>query len=209
MITKFLVEGAQAVKCASECLRNNEVIAFKTDTIYGLSTNVYNQMAVDGVFVAKSRYEGKPLITLVPQNYDITKLVKVSPNATKLMNAFWPGPLTIIYEECKNNGMAQKIGLNGKVSLRMPNSKLCLAILNDFGSPITSTSANISGEATPNNGSDILDAFDGKISLVIDSGVVEQNIPSTIVDASGKDIIIIRDGAIQREKIEQVLGKKL
>ena len=184
-----------------DALKNNGVIAFKTDTIYGLSCSAYSDEGIDKIFNLKGR-ENKPLILLVEKDFDISQLVYVNENAKKIIENFWPGKLTIIFK-CKAK-MNEKLLLNGKISLRCPSSKLCQGILNGLKQPITSTSANLSGQKVLQSPSEIEGVFKGV--LVIDSGICENSLPSTIIDASEEEIKLIREGEIKFNDILKVLN---
>ena len=183
-----------------KALANDQVVAFRTDTVYGLSTNIHSDKAVANIFKLKKRNDGKPLIVLVPNSYDITKLVYVSSDAKKLIDAFWPGPLTIIFK--LKGKIARGITTYDTLSLRMPNNGTCNKLLDSYGKPITSTSCNISGEQILNNAVDIAKTFD---IPVLDGGICDGGKPSTIVNCAGDKVVILREGEISKEDIYKVL----
>lgn len=182
-------------------LKSDKTIAFLTDTIYGLSCDIFSKNAVDNLFQLKGRPEGKPLIVLIPKNYPVRELVEVNDLAQKLMNTFWPGPLTIIFKT--KASIAPGITPYDTLSLRMPKDRLCQEILSYYQKPITSTSANLSGEPILNDPISIVRTF--PTITVINSGTRENSSPSTIVDVSGDEIKYLRIGAITKEEIENII----
>ncbi|MBR4745671.1 MAG: threonylcarbamoyl-AMP synthase [Clostridia bacterium] len=190
------------VKLVANELKSGNVIAFRTDTIYGLSSTIYDDNAVAKIFELKKRNDGKPLIVLVPKNFDITSLVEINENAKKLIDAFWPGPLTIIFK--LKSQVAKGITPFDTLSLRMPNDDTCQKLLESVGEPITSTSCNISGEQILNNPKDIDRTFN---IMVLDGGVAFGGMPSTIVNVAVNPVQILRIGAISEQEIINVLEK--
>lgn len=188
------------VEYAANELKKGNVIAFRTDTVYGLSSSIHDDNAVAKIFELKKRNDGKPLIVLVPNNFDITSLVEVNENAKKLIDAFWPGPLTIIFK--LKGHVAKGITPFDTLSLRMPNDATCQRLLESVGEPITSTSCNISGEPILTNAVDINNTFD---IVVLDGGVADGGVPSTIVNVAVNPVQVLRVGAISEQKIMKVL----
>lgn len=186
---------------AIQDLKSDKPIAFLTDTIYGLSSDIFSKNAVDNLFKLKGRPEGKPLIVLIPKGYPVDQLVEVNDLSKKLMDTFWPGPLTIIFKT--KAIIAPGITPYDTLSLRMPNDPLTQTILTLYQKPITSTSANLSGEPALNDPISIARTF--PTIAVIDSGTREHSIPSTIVDISSGEIKYLRIGAISKEEIEKVI----
>ena len=186
-------------KVASE-IKGGNVVAFKTDTVYGLSSVIDDDNAVDKIFKLKRRYEGKPLIVLVPLKFDISKLIKVNNNILKLTKQFWPGPLTIIGKV--NCSVARGVTPYDTLSVRMPNDKVCQRLLSAVGKPITSTSCNLSGQPILTNAASIDKTFD---VCVLDGGECTGGIPSTIVDCSGETIKVLREGSIKEADIFNAL----
>lgn len=182
-------------------LKSDKTIAFLTDTIYGLSCDIFSKNAVDNLFKLKGRPEEKPLIVLIPKNYPVRELVEVNALAQKLMNAFWPGPLTIIFKT--KASIAPGITPYDTLSLRMPDDTLTQKILTLYQKPITSTSANLSGEPALNDPISIARTF--PTISVMNSGTREHSVPSTIVDISSGEMKYLRIGAISKEEIEKVI----
>lgn len=185
-------------------LKNSEVVCFKTDTVYGLSCNPFSDEAVKTVFDLKQRNTNSPLILLISRNYDYKNIVKSNPLAEKLINRFWPGPLTIIFESKVK--FAKGVVYNGKVSLRMPNDEFCQSLLSQVDFPLTSTSANISGKENPNNFKALKMLFPSV--FVVDGGKVSKDCPSSIVDVSDNSLKIIREGKIGKQELIDAVNEK-
>ncbi len=175
----------------------NKVIVFPTDTVYGVGCMIEDIDAVHRIYELKNRDYSKPLAILTP-NANIEKYVKnISPKAKELMNKYWPGALTIIYE--KTDLINDVVTSNLKtVGFRMPNSKIALAVLNRFGIMAT-TSINISGMPPLNNKEDIIKEFKNKIDYIVMDDEVSSDVSSTVVDLSQNDIKILRQGSIKIE----------
>ena len=203
MKTELLKENY--LQKAKDIIENDGVIAFPTDTVYGLCCNAFSSEAIEKIYQLKGREHTKALIIMIPQNYDISNLVKnVSEIAKRLMQNFWPGALTIIFES-KNILPKNATGGLTTVGVRIPDNQIALELINYLNIPLCTTSANISGEQSPIYANEVLKYFDGKLELVIDGGVCDKKIPSTICDATKEDINILRVGSISIEKIKQIL----
>lgn len=188
-----------------EYLNSGKVIAFKTDTVYGFSCSAQNEKACKKIVEMKGR-ENKPMLLLVGNNVDYKKYVKTNNLIEKLIQNFWPGALTIIFE---NNFDFNKYITCGKntIGVRMPKDDLCEKILNSVDYPIVSTSANFSGKRQLCSANEILEKFAGKVDLIVDSGVCTEFLPSTIVLADENNATVLREGVISKAEIEKVLTK--
>ena len=184
-------------------LNSGKVIAFKTDTVYGFSCSAKDENACKKIVEMKGR-ENKPMLLLVGEKTDYKKYVKTNSTAEKLIQNFWPGALTIIFEQNFDFNEYITCGKN-TIGVRMPKDDLCEKILCGIDYPIVSTSANISGENQLNSASEILEKFDGKVDLIVDSGVCTNFLPSTIVLTNKNDVTILREGVILKTEIEKVL----
>ena len=186
-------------------LNSGKVIALKTDTVYGFSCSAQNQSACQKIVNIKGR-ENKPMLLLVGKNTDYKKYVKTNDAIEKLICNFWPGALTIIFE---NNFDFNEYITCGKntIGVRMPKDELCEKILNNVDYPIVSTSANISNQKQLCSADEILNVFDGKVDLIVDSGVCNEFLPSTIVLADNNGASVLREGVIPKSEIEKVLDK--
>ena len=191
------------IKLAVEFLKNGKVICFKTDTIYGFSCDATNKVACQKILNAKGR-DGKPFILLAKNTEVVCSFAdNISKHAQKLMEKFWPGPLSIIVNSTDKFSTEVTAG-SKTIAFRVPKDDLCQKILSELDFPITSTSANISGQQSLNNPSQIFDEFDGKIDLIIDSGIATSFLPSTVVNVASENIEVLREGAIKSTDILEV-----
>lgn len=191
---------------AARLIQNGEIIGYPTDTIYGLGTNPFNHVAVEEIFRIKQREPGQQIILLVDKNYDLSVIVEeVNSTAKKLMQNFWPGPLTLVFKN-KASFSPLVTGEKNTVALRAPNNPATLKLLSLCKIPITSTSANKSGAENPKSAKDVYSNFHNEIPMILDDGVVTDSLASTVIDVTASVPKIIREGAISKEQITKVLG---
>lgn len=189
---------------AVDALNKEQTIAFKTDTIYGLSCLSTSPSACEKLAQIKGR-EGKPLILLISQNMSLDKYVSnISNQARKIIDKFWPGPLTIIFKAKYPFCDTITCG-KSTIAIRMPDDSLCERLISAVGEPIVSTSANLSDEKPLNAPDAIFDVFTGKIPYIIDGGKPNNTLSSTIVAIDGDNISVLREGAIKKEAIESII----
>jgi L-threonylcarbamoyladenylate synthase len=195
------------VKEAAQLLQQNEVVAFPTETVYGLGGNAENDEAVEKIFQAKGRPSDNPLIIHIAHNDQLLEFVESVPEkATLLMDAFWPGPLTIIFQK-KDGALSEKASAGLKtVAVRIPDHPLALAVLEACQLPIAAPSANRSGRPSPTTGEHVLEDLDGKVSGILDGGPTGVGVESTVIDCTEEVPVILRPGGITREQIESVVG---
>ncbi len=187
--TKIIDEAARIIKCGG-------IIIYPTDTIYGIGCDAFNMKAVRNIFRIKERNEHNPMLVLVNNLKVLKELVdEMTPLALTLSERFWPGPLTMIFKANKNIHRLLKSD-NGKIGIRIPDNRFCLKLIEECRTPIVSTSANISGQNTPNESDTLINIFGDKVDLFIDAGKLPPSLLSTVVDVSGKKLKIIREGAI-------------
>ena len=190
---------------AGRVIRAGGLVAFPTETVYGLGANGLDSEAVKGIFVAKGRPNDNPLILHIAKKSDVKPLWKHIPdNARRLMDAFWPGPLTIIFIKSQIVPDEVTAGLD-TVAVRMPDNKTALALIRAAGVPIAAPSANISGSPSPTTAEHVLADMDGRIDIIIDGGPCRVGVESTVLTLVGKPTIL-RPGGITKEMIEQVIG---
>ena len=186
-------------------IRNGGLVAFPTETVYGLGANGLDGEAVNKIFEAKGRPNDNPLILHIAKKSDVKQLWKHIPDeARRLMDAFWPGPLTIIY--LKSDIVPDEVtaGLD-TVAVRMPDNKTALALIRAAGVPIAAPSANLSGKPSPTTAEHVLEDMDGRIDMVLDGGPCRVGVESTVISLVGKPRIL-RPGGITKEMLEQVIG---
>jgi L-threonylcarbamoyladenylate synthase len=195
------------VKEAAQLLRQNEVVAFPTETVYGLGGNAENDEAVEKIFLAKGRPSDNPLIIHIAHKEQLSDFVeRVPEKASLLMDAFWPGPLTIIFQK-KDGALSEKASAGLKtVAVRIPDHPLALAVLEACQLPIAAPSANQSGRPSPTKGEHVLEDLDGKVSGILDGGPTGVGVESTVIDCTEAVPVILRPGGITKEQIEAVVG---
>ncbi|MFW5985823.1 MAG: L-threonylcarbamoyladenylate synthase [Halanaerobiales bacterium] len=203
---KALLEEPSLQK-AAELLRAGEVVAFPTETVYGLGADALNPRAVERIFQAKGRPRDNPLIIHIADKEELQELIKgeLSCRGEKLISAFWPGPLTIILEKSSEVPPETTAGLDS-VALRMPSHPVARVLIKLCRRPLAAPSANSSGYPSPTRARHVLNDLEGKIPLIIDGGPCPVGVESTVVDIRDEEINILRPGGIPEEELERVLG---
>jgi len=187
-------------------LRNGEIIAFPTETVYGLGANAYNDEAVQNVFKAKGRPSDNPLIVHISSLEQLKELVKVVDQKSELLiKHFWPGPLTIIFQ--RKGHLSQFVTTLPTIAIRMPDHPIALAIINAAQVPIAAPSANRSGKPSPTKAEHVWMDLQGKIDGIVDGGDTGYGVESTVIDISGSIPTILRPGGITLEQLKEVLGE--
>ncbi|MDZ5471798.1 L-threonylcarbamoyladenylate synthase [Bacillus sp. 31A1R] len=196
------------IKESADLLAKNEVIAFPTETVYGLGGNAQSDEAVLKIFEAKGRPSDNPLIIHIGEKDQLTGFVKKVPEkATILMEKFWPGPLTIIFE--KLDGKLSDFATAGlsTVAVRMPDHPVALALINESKAPIAAPSANRSGRPSPTTAGHVMEDLNGRIAGIVDGGPTGVGVESTVLDCTSEIPVILRPGGVTREQIEAVIGE--
>lgn len=203
-----LSTGFPHITEAASFLQNNEVVAFPTETVYGLGGNATSTEAVEKIFNAKGRPGDNPLIVHISNRLQLETLVTEVPTvAEKLMDEFWPGPLTLIFQ-AKENAVSHRVtaGLS-TVAIRMPDHPVALALIEESGLPLAAPSANLSGKPSPTTAQHVFDDLDGKISGIVDGGATGVGLESTVLDCTEEIPTILRPGGVTKEQIEEVIGR--
>ena len=204
-----LLDGTQKedLAQAAHLLRIGEPVAFPTDTVYGLGANAQDEAAVQKIYHAKGRPSDKPLILLIHDKAQLSQFANhISDTAQTLMDAFWPGPLTLIFPLLE--GTVSTAVTRGKttIGVRMPNHAVALALLELANVPIAAPSANLSGNPSPTTAAQVAADLDGRIAAIVTGSVCNIGEASTIVDVCGDIPVILRQGAISAMQLEEVLG---
>ncbi len=196
------------LKKAADLLLTGNLIAFPTETVYGLGAVISDDNALKEIFTIKKRPFTNPLLVHISSPVQIEKIaVDIPAQAVKLMERFWPGPLSLILPQHPNISPLIT-GNTGKVGIRMPSHPVALGLINLSG-PLAGTSANISSRPSPTEAKHVLDDLAGKIAAIIDTGPTGIGIESTIIDLSGNRPKILRLGGILIEEIEETIGTRL
>ena len=194
---------------AGELIAAGELVAFPTETVYGLGGDALHPDAARKIYAAKGRPSDNPLIIHVAEVSDLERVAKVVPEqAKKLAEAFWPGPLTMVVWKKESVPYATTGGLD-TVAVRMPNHPVALELIRKSGKLIAAPSANTSGRPSPTEGSHVVEDLDGKIAMVLDSGPVGIGIESTIIDLTEEIPMVLRPGYITPEMLSEVLGEEV
>ncbi|MGG3913958.1 L-threonylcarbamoyladenylate synthase [Rossellomorea vietnamensis] len=193
---------------AAKILQQDEVVAFPTETVYGLGANATSDTAVEKIFKAKGRPSDNPLIVHISNKEQLEGLVEEIPSdASKLIEAYWPGPLTIIFKNKEDVFSGRVTAGLDTVGIRMPDHPVALSIIEAAGLPIAAPSANRSGKPSPTTAQHVIDDLEGRIAGVVDGGETGVGVESTVVDCTGEIPVILRPGGITKEQLEEVVGK--
>lgn len=194
------------IKEAAGILREGGLVAFPTETVYGLGADATQRDAAARIYEAKGRPSDNPLIVHIADLEALPGIVREVPEtAVKLANAFWPGPLTMIFHKNKTIPYETTGGLD-TVAVRMPNHPVALALIRESGGYIAAPSANTSGRPSPTIAEHVLEDLGDQIELILDAGPVGIGIESTIVDLTVEPVMILRPGYVNREMLEEVIG---
>ncbi|WP_425451975.1 L-threonylcarbamoyladenylate synthase [Bacillus taeanensis] len=199
-------ESYPQVEEASLWIKKNEVIAFPTETVYGLGGNALSDEAIEKIFKAKGRPSDNPLIVHIAKREQLQGVVSEIPeNAEKLMAHFWPGPLTLVMP--KGDVVSEKVtaGLQ-TVAVRMPDHPVALALLRYADLPVAAPSANLSGKPSPTAAKHVYEDLDGRIAGIVDGGPTGVGVESTVVDCTTDIVTILRPGGVTKEELEAVVG---
>ncbi len=191
---------------AAELLRTGQLVAFPTETVYGLGANALDPQAVNLIYAAKGRPGWNPLIVHVADRSAAERLILAWPaTAEPLIRRWWPGPLTLVLPRSPEVPDAVTAGLE-TVALRVPAHPIALALLSTSGLALAAPSANRSGEVSPTTAEHVAASLGDRIPLILDAGACEVGIESTVLDLSGPEPVLLRPGAVGREEIESLIG---
>lgn len=207
MKTKLLSDTTEDIFLAAEIAASGGLVAMPTETVYGLGADALNAEAVKKVYAAKGRPSDNPMIVHISSKDDFEKLTEsITEDMEKLMDAFWPGPLTMIVPRKSCIPDATTGGLN-TVGIRMPDHPVALSFISAAGCPIAAPSANLSGKPSPTTARDVIEDLDGRVDAIIQSTDCQVGIESTVVDLTEETPMILRPGIITRADLEDILGK--
>lgn len=195
-----------ALQAAAGIIRDGGLVAFPTETVYGLGADAMNAEAAAKIYEAKGRPSDNPLIVHIADKEQVDLLAENVPEAAeRIMEAFWPGPLTIILNKKKEVPHGTTGGLN-TVAIRMPSHPVAQALIRESGCMIAAPSANTSGRPSPTTAAHVMEDMQGRIPMILDGGAVGIGIESTILDMTGEIPMILRPGYITKEMLEKVAG---
>ncbi len=204
---KTVVGGADWVEEGARIIREGGLVAFPTETVYGLGADAFNEEAVRNIFIAKGRPQDNPLIVHYASVEDVQPAVKYIPDvAYKLWETFSPGPLTLVLPKSEKLPYVTTAGIN-TVGIRIPNHPIALELIKRSGTGVAAPSANTSGRVSPTLAAHVYEDMVGKIPLVLDGGQTDVGIESTVLDLTKELPIVLRPGAVTIEMLTDVLGK--
>lgn len=200
--------NSPALQKAGSILRQGGLVAFPTETVYGLGADALNPAAVQKIYLAKGRPRDNPLIVHIADEKSLAPLVSAIPaQARQLMEKFWPGPLTLVLPR-SSRVPDQVTGGLATVAVRMPDHPVALALLKEAGVPVAAPSANLSGKPSPTTARHVWQDLAGRVEMIIDSGPVGVGVESTVLDLTAGTPMILRPGGVTAEELERVLGRK-
>jgi len=205
MKTKIL--GVEQIHEAAEVLKRGGLVAFPTETVYGIGADAFNDEAVGRVYEAKGRPSDNPMIVHIARASDAGLLAKeISPDVVKLADAFWPGPLTMVLPKREEVPVRVTGGLD-TVGIRLPDSDIALTLIRLAGTPVAAPSANISGSPSPTKTEHVIADLDGKVDVILTGPDCRVGIESTVIDMTVTPPQVLRPGIITRDVLEAVLEK--
>ena len=189
----------ESIQRALHVLNKGGLVAFPTDTVYGLGTLAFDGKAVESIYLAKDRPIEKAIPVLIGDDADLDKVSNgVTDIVRTLASRYWPGPLTIIVT--KKPTLPESVSATQTVGVRVPDHPVAQALLRSTG-PMAVTSANISGQPSPSTAQEVFEQLKGRIHLIVDGGKTPGGVPSTLVDCTGSEIKVLREGPISLQKI--------
>ncbi|WP_417628450.1 L-threonylcarbamoyladenylate synthase, partial [Pararhodobacter aggregans] len=199
--TRLLPPDATGLRDAAGLLRDGKLVAFPTETVYGLGGDARDDQAVAGIFAAKGRPRFNPLIAHLPGLDEVERFAVLTPLARRLAQAFWPGPLTLVLPLKGGLSPLVTAGLE-TVAIRVPAHPVAQALLQAFDGPLAAPSANPSGRISPASARHVLEGLGGRIAAVVDGGDCAVGLESTILDATGEAPVLLRAGGLPVEAVE-------
>lgn len=197
------IDDPQTIPASKRIIQQGGLIAFPTDTIYGVACDAFNPQAIEAIYAAKGRPVEKALPVLIGDYHQLAELI-LNPDRRleRITAAFWPGPLTLVLH--KSHKIPHQLSADATIGVRMPNLDFTLALLRETG-PLATTSANRYGGPNPVDANDVIAQLGGRIDLLIDGGLTPGQTASTVADLTGKDIRILRPGPISLADLQSVL----
>lgn len=203
ILKQKLMTDSDLIEIATS-LKEGKLVVFPTDTVYGIGTNVFNEKACQKIYEVKGRPQIKPLSVLISDISMLSSIATINPLEQKLIDAFWPGPLTIKLKK-KNNMVPDIVSAKDEyIRVRLIKDGLTSKIIQFAGVPIVAPSANLSGSPTGTKIANVIAELGNKVDYVIDCGDIEDETTSTIVQVENESIKIIREGKIKKEEIERI-----
>ncbi|MCA1909290.1 MAG: threonylcarbamoyl-AMP synthase [Magnetospirillum sp.] len=199
-----------AIALAGDMLRHGQLVAFPTETVYGLGADATDDRAVAAIYAAKGRPSFNPLIVHVADLDDCAALVRLDDRARQVMTRFWPGPLTLVLPRADNSpvSLLASAGLD-TLAIRMPDHPVARAVIRAAGRPVAAPSANRSGAVSPTLAEHVAESLGDRVGLIVDGGPCRVGVESTVLDLSTPRPTLLRPGGVTAEQLEQALGEPL
>ena len=210
MMTNIYQISDENISKAADVIKNGGLVAFPTETVYGLGANVYNPKAVASIYAAKGRPAFNPLISHIAEIDFLKTYALTDERVLALAKHFWPGPLTFVLKRIDENP-ALDLACAGlrTVTVRMPRHKVALDLIKKSGVPIVAPSANKSQTISPTTAMHVADSLGDKVDMILDGGQCQVGVESTIIDLTSKDVVLLRAGGVAVEDLEAFLGQKI
>jgi L-threonylcarbamoyladenylate synthase len=207
METEIIPASPESLRLACDVLCAGGLVAFPTDTVYGVGALAFDGAAVESIYAAKDRPVEKAIPVLIGNQTDLAKVALDVPEMAAILAIhFWPGPLTLVVP--KHPDLAEAVSATPTVGVRVPNHPTAIALLQLAG-PMAVTSANLSGQLSPSTAQEVFKQLGGRIALILDGGTTPGGVPSTVVDCTGSEPKILREGPISKDEVRSVLGLNL
>ncbi len=198
-------DDPKSIQRALEVLQKGGLVAFPTDTVYGLGALAFDGNAVESIYFTKNRPVEKAIPVLIGDHADLEKVsTSISDIVHKLVSQFWPGPLTVVVPKMPT--LPEAVSASETVGVRVPDHQVARALLRSTG-PMAVTSANISSQPSPSTAQEVFEQLNGRIELIIDGGKTPGGVPSTLVDCTGSEIKVLREGPISLEQILSAISQ--
>ncbi len=196
-------ENPESISSALSLIRDGEIVAFPTDTVYGLGADPFQATGIIKLFEAKGRDSNKAIAILIGSIEQASLVTDHMPDmAIRLCEVFWPGMVTVIVP--RKNTLPELISNVDRIGIRMPNHPVALEMLRTYG-PLATTSANLSGKPDAITAKDVIDQLANRVPLILDGGKCQGGVPSTVIDCSGSEPVILREGPVSIEQLFKVL----
>jgi L-threonylcarbamoyladenylate synthase len=200
----MLADDPAALGVAVSLLRRGELVAFPTDTVYGVGAIAWDDEAVGKLYEAKIRPADKPIPVLLSSPAELELVARdLTPSALALAEHFWPGPLTLVVRRSTRLPYSVTAG-SDTVAVRVPDHPVALSLIRAAGAPLATTSANLSGQAAGATAAEVAAQLAGRIALILDGGACPGGVPSTIADVTGDEIVILRKGPLDIGRLREV-----
>lgn len=209
-MSKIYQYTPQNIQTAAEIIKNGGLVAFPTETVYGLGADVYNAKAVAAIFAAKQRPNFDPLISHIADVDFLKEYAATDERVFALARRFWPGPLTLVLNRIEEKPSID-LACSGlrTITVRMPNHQIALDLIRQSGVPIVAPSANKYQSVSPTTAQHVADSLGNAVDMILDGGACKVGVESTIIDLTQKNIVMLRAGGTSKEDIEEFLGEKI